>query len=134
MTKSAKKSAVGGAIISLTALLSTVVFLYIGFVMHTWHPTWLIFISIPVVSAIVDVFTSKRHIAAAVSAIVSVCCVVAYLYMGFILRLWHPGWLIFFAIPITHIILKLFTGDFETCSKESDCKTCSADTKEQAGE
>ncbi len=129
MTASAKKSAVGGAIISLTALLSTVVFLYIGFVMRIWHPTWLIFISVPVVSAIVDVFTNKRHAVAAVSAIVSIGCVVAYLYMGFVLRLWHPGWLIFFAIPIMHIIIKLFTGGNDTCSADSKCDNKTENTE-----
>lgn len=118
MSAPAKKSAVGGAIISLTALLSTVLFLYIGFVMHTWHPTWLIFISVPIVSAIVDVFTNKRHVVAAISAIISIGCILAYLYMGFRLNLWHPGWLIFFAIPITHILIKLFTGGCEACSPD----------------
>lgn len=110
MTHTTKKSAVGGAIISLVALLSTAAFLYIGFVMHIWHPTWLVFLSIPIVSAIVDIATCKRNLAGAVSGIVSIGCAVAYLYMGFILNLWHPGWLIFFAIPITHALIKIFTG------------------------
>lgn len=118
-----KRHPIGSGIISLVCLLSTVAFLFIGFTMHTWHPTWLIFLSIPIVSGIVDVAT-KRDAAGAISGIVSVICVVAYLYMGVALRLWHPGWLIFFAIPITHIIVKLFTGG-EAKHKKPD----SEDTK-----
>ncbi len=57
--------------------------------MHIWHPTWLIFLSIPIVSAIVDVAT-KRDVAGAVSGIVSIICVVVYLYLGFFHAL-HPG-------------------------------------------
>lgn len=110
------KNKVGGAIISLTAILSTFAFLYIGFVLNTWHPTWLIFVSIPIVSSIVEIAT-KRNVKGAIPAIVSIICVVSYLYMGFFLRLWHPGWLIFFAIPVVQIIVGLFAGKSEPHDK-----------------
>ena len=112
MSNQPKHGKVGGAIISLTALLSAFVFLYIGFVLHTWHPTWLIFISIPIVSSIVEIAT-KRSVKNAIPAIVSIICVVSYLYLGFFLGLWHPGWLIFFAIPVVQIIVGLFAGKSE---------------------
>ncbi len=110
MSAKPKKSPVGHAIISLVSLLSVAAFLFIGFTMHIWHPTWLIFLSIPIVSAIVDVAT-KRDVAGAVSGIVSIICVVVYLYLGFFHALWHPGWLIFFIIPITHVLIKMFTAN-----------------------
>lgn len=117
-----KKNGVGGAIIGLTALLSTVIFLYVGFTLYIWHPTWLIFLSIPIVSSIVDAVT-KKNVAGRVSGLISLICIVTYLYIGFFHNLWHPGWLIFFAIPIVHIIVKLFTG--ETSSP------CAQDTEKQ---
>ena len=33
--------------------------------------------------------------------------------LGLMADAWHPGWLIFFAIPISGIIVKMFTSDRE---------------------
>ena len=32
----------------------------------------------------------------------AVLCVIGYICMGFFMNLWHPGWLVFFLIPIFH--------------------------------
>ena len=32
-----------------------------------------------------------------------------YLVLGFLLNLWHPGWLIFFAIPVYYQFVSMFT-------------------------
>jgi len=31
--------------------------------------------------------------------------VIAYLFMGFWFEWWHPGWMIFFSIPVYYLIL-----------------------------
>ena len=106
MSNTSKKNTVGGAIISLTALLCAAAFLFIGFTQHIWHPTWLIFLSIPIVSAIVDIAT-KRDASGSISGIVAIICVIIFFYLG-TQGYWHPGWLVFFAIPITHTLISIF--------------------------
>ncbi len=34
--------------------------------------------------------------------------IIAYLVMGFLLHLWHPGWLVFLIIPIYYSLLPMF--------------------------
>ena len=36
-------------------------------------------------------------------------CVVAYLLLGFLLDLWHPGWLVFLLIPILPTFFNVFS-------------------------
>jgi len=115
-----KKNKIAGSIIGLVSLLATFVFLFIGFTQGTWHPTWLVFLVIPIVSMITDIVTKKNDPVGLVSSIVSTLCALGYLYMGFFLGLWHPGWLIFFAIPIASIITKMFAGD--TAKNDEDTK------------
>lgn len=112
----------GGSIIGLVSLLATFTFLFIGFTQGIWSPTWLVFLAIPFVSIIVDIFTKKKDTVAMVSGIVSFLCAVVYLYLGFGLGLWHPGWLIFFAVPISGIITKMFVGEPATEKKDDDTK------------
>lgn len=40
------------------------------------------------------------------SSLVPILCVIIYLLLGFILNWWHPGWVIFFLIPIYYSVLK----------------------------
>lgn len=32
-------------------------------------------------------------------------CVIIYLILGFVCDLWHPGWVVFFLIPIVPVVL-----------------------------
>jgi hypothetical protein len=114
-----KKSNIAGSIIGLIALLATAAFLLIGFTTGTWHPTWMLFLIIPVVSIIADIFTNKHDVAGKVTGIVAILCAVGYMAMGFFWGLWHPGWIIFFAIPISGIIVKMFSPDAGT-QREND--------------
>lgn len=34
-----------------------------------------------------------------------IICLIIFLLLGFVWRLWHPGWLVFFFIPIVPVIL-----------------------------
>lgn len=112
------KKKIAGSIVALVSLLTTFIFLFIGFTQHIWHPTWLIFLIIPVVSMISEIATNKNNPIGLVSSIVSTLCVLGFLFMGFFLNLWHPGWLIFFAIPISSIITKMFVGDAQKSNDE----------------
>jgi hypothetical protein len=114
------KNKIAGSIVGLVSLLAAFAFLFIGFTQGIWHPTWLVFLIIPVVSMIADIATKKKDPVGLVSSIVSTLCVIGYLYMGFFLGLWHPGWLIFFAIPIASIITKMFVSDTPPAKNDKD--------------
>lgn len=116
------KQRAGGSIIALVSLLATFTFLFIGFTQHIWSPTWLVFLIIPVVSIFVDIVTKKKDVVGLVSGVVSMLCFVGYLLMGFLLNLWHPGWLIFFAVPISGVITKMFAGETKTDENETQTK------------
>ena len=108
---SSRKNAIAGSITGLVALLATTAFLLIGFTMHVWHPTWMLFLAIPVMSIIVDIATHRRDIAGKVTGVVSILATVGFLLLGFLGDLWHPGWIIFLAIPISGVIVKMFASD-----------------------
>lgn len=108
-----KKNDIAGSIVGLVALLATVGFLLIGFTVGAWHIAWLLFLLIPVVSIIMDIATKKRDVKGLVTGFVAILCVAGFLLMGFVWNLWHPGWIIFFAIPISGIIANMFTAGEE---------------------
>lgn len=116
------KNKIAGSIVSLVSILAAFAFLFIGFTQGIWHPTWLVFLVIPVVSMIADIAAKKKDPVGIVSAVVSTLCAIGYLIMGFFLGLWHPGWLIFFAIPISGIITKMFVGDTPPAKNDENTK------------
>lgn len=92
--------------------LVTVAYLIMGFVWDLWHPGWLIFVIAafltPLLGAInrakLRPIKKKSHfgpavdwnlINAAFCSIVFLVAIPAYLVLGFMWNLWHPGWLIF---------------------------------------
>ncbi len=40
-----------------------------------------------------------------ISGLYPLVVVIAYLVMGFVWNLWHPGWIIFLTIPVVEIFL-----------------------------
>ena len=95
----------------------TLVYLVIGFVWHLWHPGWLIFVAAAVLRTLLSAINRPKlrpklkgshfgpavdwdRINAAFCAIVFLVAIPAYLVMGFLWNLWHPGWLIFVAATV----------------------------------
>lgn len=95
----------------------TLVYLVIGFVWDLWHPGWLIFVAAAVLSPLLSAINRPKlrpkvkgshfgpavdwdRINAALCAIVFLVAILAYLVMGFLWNLWHPGWLIFVAATV----------------------------------
>ena len=93
-------------------LIVAVVYIFIGVLLHVWHPTWMLFLLIPAWYEIVtrigrnteDMTTYQILKAVPVTSVV----IIAYLVMGFLLHLWHPGWLVFLIIPIYYSLLPMF--------------------------
>ena len=94
--------------------LVTVAYLIMGFVWDLWHPGWLIFVVAALLSPILSAINRPKlrpekksshlgpvvdwdRINAAFCAIVFLVAIPAYLVLGLVWNLWHPGWLIFVA-------------------------------------
>ena len=82
-------------------LLIILAFLGIGFFTGVWHPTWLLFFTIPIYFIIVSILTGEKE---ALNAWYPIFIVLLYLSLGFFMNLWHPTWLLFFTIPIFYIL------------------------------
>ena len=80
-------------------------YLCMGLFLHAWHPTWLIFLTIPVFYTMVTVYRSGSFRKKANVFPYPILCVIFYLAIGFDYNLWHPGWLLFLTIPVYYIIV-----------------------------
>ena len=97
--------------------LATVAFLLLGFIWDLWHPGWLAFVVATFLSSLIrairPIGKAKKQkpkslsgldwdsLNAAFCAIVFLIAIPAYLVMGFMWNLWHPGWLIFVAAAMS---------------------------------
>ena len=88
----------------LLALIISAIYLILGFVFGIWHPSWIMFLLIPLTSS---VFTAikNRNIEEFEFAILPI---MIYLLIGTMYRIWHPGWIVLLSIPIYETIISLF--------------------------
>lgn len=88
---------VGGSV----SLIITMIYLIVGFCFDLWHPTWILFMMIPVVATFADAIVKKdvKHFA------YPVLVAAIYVLIGFLTGLWHPCWAIFLTIPVYYIII-----------------------------
>jgi len=88
---------VGGS----ASLIITMIYLIVGFCFNLWHPTWILFMLIPVVATFADAIVKKdvKHFA------YPVLVAAIYVLIGFLTGLWHPCWAIFLTIPVYYIII-----------------------------
>ena len=77
----------------------TAVYLLIGFLSGKWHPYWAIFVIVPVYYAIAGAIKSKS-LARIFDIVVPIFIVAVYLVLGLVGGWWHPGWVVFLAIPL----------------------------------
>ena len=84
-------------IIAATPMICLIIYLCLGFIWGWWHPGWVIFFLIPIVSCILGE-KSIRYMYPSF-------CVLVYLCLGFIWGWWHPGWIIFLTIPVFYTLV-----------------------------
>ncbi|MBQ4443077.1 MAG: hypothetical protein II896_00255 [Clostridia bacterium] len=90
-------------------LIVLTVYLAVGFTLHLWHPTWLVFLAIPLYHWTVDIIRNKRI--KGLPTFLSVWgSTVVYLAVGFSLGIWHPTWLVFMSVPIVGGLEGFFAG------------------------
>ncbi|MBE0701141.1 MAG: DUF1700 domain-containing protein, partial [Acholeplasmataceae bacterium] len=93
-------------LIALSPFISLIVFFILGMVYDLWHPGWMVFLFIPIISIVLSTKTKETIIA--LSPFVTS---ITFILLGLYFDLWHPGWLIFLLIPIISIILNTKTKD-----------------------
>ncbi|MBR1747004.1 MAG: hypothetical protein IJ735_02195 [Clostridia bacterium] len=81
------------------ALVVTGVYLCLGFIAGLWHPYWVLFFIIPIYYMIVAAIKGGSW-AKVFDLLVPALTVAGFLLVGFLANAWHPGWVIFFAIPL----------------------------------
>lgn len=83
-------------LVAATPLICLIIYLFVGFYFHIWHPTWTIFFFIPIMPIILGLQK--------ITYSYSLLCSIIYVVLGIFCDLWHPGWLIFLTIPVFHIL------------------------------
>ena len=86
-------------------ILAVIAYLIMGFGLNTWHPTWLIFMTIPVFYTVIAMNGAKGFKAKANIFPYPILCAIFYLVLGFDYGLWHPAWLLFITIPVYYMLV-----------------------------
>ena len=83
-------------------IICTVLYLLFGCldILGGWHPTWIIFVTIPIYYSLVEAIYKKK----ATVFNYAVLTVVIYLVLGCYFNNWHPSWLVFVTVPIYYPI------------------------------
>ena len=77
-------------------LMAVCVYLWIGFSHDLWHPGWLLFLVVPILTTFIQAIKAKSANLFSYPVLVTL----VYLYLGFVERIWHPTWVLFITIPI----------------------------------
>ena len=84
-------------------VLVVMAYLFIGFLFDVWHPTWLIFLTVPVYYEMIAMSKSHNWYVFPYPVLIAA----AYLTMGFLFDVWHPTWLIFLTIPVYYEMIAM---------------------------
>lgn len=52
--------------------------------------------------------SKRNHLARKISKVMPLLSLVAFLVLGFCFKLWHPGWVVFLAVPVSEICINIF--------------------------
>ena len=98
---SARQRAILAIVGGSASLIITLIYLIVGFCFDLWHPTWILFMMIPVVASFADAIVKKdvKHFA------YPVLVAAIYVLTGLLTDLWHPLWVLFLTIPVYYIII-----------------------------
>ena len=94
-------------------IIAIVVYILIGIFFDLWHPGWLIFFLVPIISTLIHAV--RRHNPDLFAY--PVLAVLVFLCAGLMYSLWHPAWAVFLTIPVyysvTGYIRRTYTKDAE---------------------
>ena len=86
-------------------VLIAVAYLAIGFLADVWHPTWLLFMTVPVYYEMVAMAKAKTFRKKANIFPYPILCAILFLCVGFDYGIWHPAWMVFLTVPIYYMVV-----------------------------
>ncbi|MDO5560722.1 MAG: helix-turn-helix domain-containing protein [Oscillospiraceae bacterium] len=84
-------------------LVVAALYLMLGAFFNFWHPSWMMFLTIPLYYTTIEAVRKKDLNIFCFPVLV----VFAYLTAGFLLNLWHPAWILFMTIPFYYWIINI---------------------------
>lgn len=94
-------------------MLSIIVFLSIGIFYNIWHPTWLIFLLIPLSRGLKTAWQRKSWSSLPYPIMITTL----YLILGFSYNIWHPAWILFLTIPLYYSLIHYLQQKKEEVNK-----------------
>ena len=89
-------------------LFVVLVFVVLGFALNVWHPTWLLFLLIPIYYHFAGALTVRKKKARLLSMPVPEVILLLYLICGFFFYLCSTAWVLFLAIPLYYWLVACF--------------------------
>ncbi len=83
-------------------------YLFAGFVLHLWHPAWIMFLLIPCYYMVAASLRTKTRKGFFLVQPVPIVIVMLFLLIGFGLNIWHPTWVLFLFIPAYYWFVAVF--------------------------
>ncbi len=85
-------------LVALSPFLSLIAFILLGVFFAAWHPSWLVFLLVP----ITGIFNSRKHMGplSFITAISPFMALIAFFLTGYFTGVHNPTWLIFFIVPL----------------------------------
>ncbi len=81
-------------------IIAIVVYILLGIFFDLWHPGWLIFFMVPIISTLIHAVRQHNPDLFAYP----VLALLVFLYAGIMYSLWHPAWAVFLTIPVYYSI------------------------------
>ena len=81
-------------------VLAIIVFIIIGSLTGMWHPTWMVFLLVPVIDSFITAIAKRDFHRFAYP----VLALNVFLWIGLMNNLWHPGWVVFLTIPVYYAV------------------------------
>ena len=83
------------------ALVATFIFLVLGAFWNLWHPAWLVFLLIPIVSSLVEAIEKRNPR----KFCYPVFATLVFLSLGFLCGMWSSSWVAFVTIPLFYSLV-----------------------------
>ena len=87
-------------LLSATPILSTIIFVLIGSLTKVWHPTWLVFLMVPIMGIL---FNGKK-ISHKIIGVMPFIVLASFILIIEYTKVWYPTVLIFILIPVVAIM------------------------------
>lgn len=73
-----------------------------------WHPTWLVFLLIPIYYHFAGACMTKSQKAFMMAQPVPEVIITVFLVLGVCAKLWHPAWVLFLIIPVYYWLVAVY--------------------------